>query len=165
MILGLDASTSTVGWAFSNENVIVDAGFFDIKKFDTNKTKSKEFLSFIQAHQHYKLIENINLEAALNGFCAGRTSQQVIIKLSRFNAIFEYIIGESTGLTVSLINVNTARKKLFGKSREKGMKSKDFVQTRLEMLFDIHKFDVLNKKNNWDERNADMYDAMVMALT
>ena len=65
---------------------------------------------------------------------------------------------------VILLNVNTARKKVLGKCREKGIKSKDFVKMYLEKLHDIHKFDVLNKKNNWDVRNSDMYDAMILSL-
>jgi len=164
MILGFDASTSTVGWAFSDNNRILDAGFIDIKKQDSSKEKSFHVISHIEKNPLFKKVEKIYLESALSGFAGGFTSQQVIIKLSRFNAIFEYILNEHWNKPVILLNVNTARKKVLGKCREKGIKSKDFVKMYLEKLHDIHKFDVLNKKNNWDVRNSDMYDAIILSL-
>jgi hypothetical protein len=57
------------------------------------------------------------------------------------------------------------RKQLFGKCRIKGVKSKDFVRIELEKILpEVTKFTVLNKKGNWDDRNGDMYDAIVAGL-
>jgi RNase H-fold protein (predicted Holliday junction resolvase) len=164
MILGFDASTSVCGWAFGENSCIIDAGFIDIKKQDTSKEKALSVISLIEKNPNLKHVSEIRLESALSGFAFGATSQQIIIKLARFNAVFEFIISEHWKIPVSLVNVNTARKKVFGKCREKGMKSKEFVKVYLERLHDIHKFDVLNKKGNWDERNSDTYDAIVLSL-
>ena len=42
---------------------------------------------------------------------------------------------------------------------------KDFVKKELESLIpDVIKHTVQNKKGNWDERNGDMYDAIVAGL-
>jgi RNase H-fold protein (predicted Holliday junction resolvase) len=164
MVLGLDASTSTIGWAVTNGSVILTAGFVDIKKFETAKEKTFTLTNFIESQDFFPKIEVVHLEAALSGFAGGFTSQQVIIKLSRFNAVFEYILSEKWKIPVKLWNVNTARKCVLGKSREKGVKSKEFVKNQLEKIHDIHKFDVVNKKGNWDERNSDMYDAIVLGL-
>lgn len=164
MVLGLDASTSTVGWAFAQDSTIHAAGFIDIKKFETAKEKTFRVIEVLEAHPCFQKTEKIHLEAALSGFAGGFTSQQVIIKLSRFNAVFEYILSERWDKPVKLWNVNTARKGVLGKCREKGIKSKVFVKMYLEKIHDIHAFDVLNKKGNWDEKNSDMYDAMVLAL-
>lgn len=164
MTLGLDASTSTVGWAFSEDGKIVSAGFLDISNLETSKEKSLFVLDYLRSTPLLKNVTEINLEAALSGFAGGRTSQQVIIKLARFNAVFEYIISEETKLTVNLCNVNTMRKQLFGKSRVKGMKAKEFVKANIVNFVDVTKFDQKKKKGSWDERNGDMYDAMVCAL-
>ena len=131
MILGLDASTSTVGWAFSDDGKIVDAGFLDISHLETSKEKSFFVLDYLRSTPNLKYVTSINLEAALSGFAGGRTSQQVIIKLARFNAVFEYIISEETDIKVNLCNVNTMRKQLFGKSRVKGIKPKDYVKLNI----------------------------------
>jgi hypothetical protein len=94
----------------------------------------------------------------------GFTSQQVIIKLARFNAIFEYILSEHWQKPVNLINVSTARKAVFGKARVKGIKPKEYVKQQLALIMPLDRFDKLNKKDKWDERNSDMYDAIVMAM-
>lgn len=164
MTLGLDASTSTVGWAVSDNGKIIDAGFLDISHLETSKEKSLFVFKFILSTNYSKTIKNINLEAALNGFMGGRTTQQTIIKLARFNAVFEYILSEEMGISINLCNVNTMRKQLFGKARVKGMKSKDFVKANIGNFLDVDKYDKKKKKGSWDERNGDMYDAVVCAL-
>ena len=165
VILGLDSSTSVTGWAFSENGKILDAGFIDTKKYETTKEKTYSVISLIESNKYGNKFEQINLEAALSGFAGGFTSQQTIITLTRHNAVFAYILEEHFKKKVNLLSVNTMRKQLFGKCRIKGMKSKDFVKHHLELLMpEVKNFTVLNKKNNWDERNCDMYDAVVCAL-
>ena len=165
VILGLDSSTSVTGWAFSKNGKILDAGFIDTKKYETTKEKTYSVINFIESNKYNNQFEHINLEAALSGFAGGFTSQQTIITLTRHNAVFAYILEEHFKKKVNLLSVNTMRKQLFGKCRIKGMKSKDFVKHHLELLIpEVKNFTLLNKKNNWDERNGDMYDAIVCAL-
>ena len=165
VILGLDSSTSVTGWAFSENNNILDAGFIDTKKFDTTKEKTYHVISELSKNKYIETFEYVNLEAALSGFAGGFTSQQTIITLARHNAVFAYIIEEYYKKKVNLLSVNTMRKQLFGKCRIKGVKSKEFVKSELEHLYpDIIKFTIKNKKGNWDERNGDMYDGIVCAL-
>ncbi len=165
VILGLDSSTSVTGWAFSENGKILDAGFIDTKKYETTKEKTYSVIKFIESNKYNNQFEHINLEAALSGFAGGFTSQQTIITLTRHNAVFAYILEEHFKKKVNLLSVNTMRKQLFGKCRIKGMKSKDFVKHHLELLMpEVKNFTLLNKKNNWDERNGDMYDAIVCAL-
>lgn len=165
VILGLDSSTSVTGWAFSKDGKVVSAGFIDTKKFDTTKEKTYHVISVLEKNDLISQIDCINLEAALSGFAGGFTSQQTIITLTRHNAVFEYILKEHFKKQINLLSVNTMRKQLFGKCRIKGVKSKDFVKQELESLIpDIVNFTVKNKKGNWDERNGDMYDAIVAGL-
>lgn len=165
VILGLDSSTSTTGWSFCENGKILSAGFVDTKKLETTKEKTFHVISCLEKIKDIKQFDQINLEAALSGFAGGFTSQQVIITLARHNAIFAYIIEEHFKKKVNLLSVNTMRKQLFGKCRIKGVKSKEFVKQELELLLpDVTKFITLNKKGNWDERNGDMYDAIVAGL-
>jgi hypothetical protein len=165
VILGLDSSTSVTGWAFSKDGKVLDAGYIDTKKLETTKEKTFHVISCLEKTNEIKRFDEINLEAALSGFAGGFTSQQVIITLARHNAVFAYIIEEHFKKKVNLLSVNTIRKQLFGKCRIKGIKSKDFVRQELESLVpDVIKFTTQNKKGNWDERNGDMYDAVVASL-
>lgn len=164
MILGFDASTTTCGWAFYDGTVITDAGFVDISMLPTNKEKALRVISVIDAHPHIHLTSAIHLEAALSGFMRGRTSQQVVIKLARFNAVFEYIVSEHFKIPVKLIGASTARKTVFGKSRVQGIDPKEYVKQQLSARFDLTKFNKINKIGNVDKKCGDMYDAMVISM-
>jgi len=165
MTLGFDASTTTCGWAFYDGTVITDAGFVDISKCPTNKEKALQVISVMDAHPHILLTTQINLEAALSGFMRGRTSQQVVILLARFNAVFEYIVSEHFKIPIRLINAATARKKVFGKARVKGMTGKEYVRQQIDLNFSyVHKFDKMNKRGTWDSHNEDLYDACIIAM-
>ena len=164
MTLGFDASTTCVGWAFYNGTTIEDAGFIDISKLKTNKEKAFHVINTLATHPLLQNTSQINLEAALSGFMGGRTSQQVIIMLARFNAIFEYVVAETWKKPVNLISVTTARKKVFGKARVKGIEPKVYVKEQLSTKLDLTKFDKINKIGNWHQNNSDMYDAMVMSM-
>lgn len=164
MTLGFDASTTTVGWSFFDKNLVQDCGFIDISKLTTNKEKSLFVIDVLKNHPLINKVDKINLEAALSGFAGGFTSQQVIIKLARFNALFEYIIGEYWKIPVNLVSVNTMRKKAFGKCRIKGIKSKEFVKMQLESKMNLSTWDKKKKNGNWDDRNSDMYDAIVCSM-
>lgn len=165
MILGLDASTSIVGWAFADGDTVVDAGFLNISKFKTNKEKGKHVIHFLCEHPHIHRVDHANLEAALSGFGGGLTSQQTIITLSRWNAVFEYMLGEHFPFKIHLCNVNTMRKKVLGAARIKGMKPKEYVKLRLPVIVpNLKRFEKLNQKGEWDVHNSDMYDAIVCSL-
>ena len=85
--LGLDASTTCVGYAFTQDKKILDMGFIDIKKEKTPKEKVQKVLEFLNNSSYIDNVHDINIEDNLSGFAGGRTSQQVIIKLAKFNAI------------------------------------------------------------------------------
>jgi hypothetical protein len=165
IVLGLDASTKVVGWALAENKSIMDAGFLNISKFETNKEKGKFVVSFLSKHPLISSVHHINLEAALSGFGGGFTSQQTIITLSRWNAILEYILSEFFTVPIILCNVNTVRKKVLGKARIKGINSKEFVKMELiKKIFNLHQFEKLNKKGMFDKHNYDVYDAIIMSL-
>jgi hypothetical protein len=111
-------------------------------------------------------LTEVRLEAALSGFLGGRTSQQVIIKLARFNAVFEYVMGAHWGVPVHLVSANTARKKVLGKAFIKGMTAKEYVKQELpKKVTNLEKYIKLNSRGNYDKKNEDMMDAIVIAMS
>ena len=128
--LGLDASTTCVGYAFTEDKKILDMGFIDIKKEKTPKDKVEKVLDFLHESPYIDTVTDINIEDNLSGFAGGRTSQQVIIKLAKFNAILCFML-ENFDFKVHNINPMTARKNVFGKARVKGKKAKQFVQEEI----------------------------------
>jgi len=161
--LGLDASTTCVGYAFTKDKKILDMGFIDIKKEKTPKDKVQKVLEVLNEHDYIDDVMNINIEDNLSGFAGGRTSQQVIIKLAKFNAILCFML-ENFEFEVNSINPMTARKNVFGKARVKGIKAKDLVKMKIEEMYNTKKWCKHTTRGNWDKRNIDMYDGLVMSL-
>ena len=164
MILGLDISTSTVGYTFIENKQIVDMNFINIKKYDIYKEKAFFVLSELNKNPYIDKVEKVYVEDNLSGFAGGRTSQQTIIKLAKFNAVLCFVIEDAFDVEVKNINPMTARKQLFGKARVKGVKAKDFVKRQIDELYDTSKWCKNTSRGNWDKRNIDMYDGLVVAL-
>ena len=162
--LGLDISTTCVGYAFTKDKKILDMGFIDIKKEKTPKDKVQKVLEFINSISYIDEVNDINVEDNLSGFAGGRTSQQVIIKLAKFNAILCFMIENIFEIEPNNINPMTARKNVFGKARVKGIKAKDLVKMKIEEMYDPKKWCKETTRGNWDKRNIDMYDGLVMSL-
>ena len=164
VILGLDASTTCVGYAFTEDKKILDMGFIDIKKETTPKEKVEKVLGFLNESPYIDNVVDINVEDNLSGFAGGRTSQQVIVKLAKFNAILCFMLEQIFDIEVNSINPMTARKNVFGKARVKGMKAKDLVKLKIEEMYNTKKWCKHTSRGNWDKRNIDMYDGLVMSL-
>ena len=162
--LGLDISTSCVGYAFTKDKKILDMGFIDIKKQKTPKEKVFKVLDFLNKISYIDEVFTIYVEDNLSGFAGGRTSQQVIVKLAKFNAILCFVLEDMLDMEVHSINPMTARKQVFGKARVKGIKAKDFVKGQVEKLYETKKWCKTTTRGNWDKRNIDMYDGLVMSL-
>ena len=163
-ILGLDASTTTVGYAFVENKKVIDIGFIPIHTEKTIRDKVKVTLDGINKLDPFDEIDKIYIEDSLSGFTRGRTSQQTIIKLAKFNAVLTYCLEFAYSEIVIGVNPMTARKNLFGKSREKGVSAKDFVKKEINCLYSLEEYVKLTKTGLWDKRNMDAYDALVCAL-
>ena len=162
--LGLDASTTTVGYAFVDGSEVIDMGFIPIQKEKSIRDKVQLTMDTITELDPFDQVEQIYIEDSLSGFSRGRTSQQTIIKLAKFNAVLVYCLEFAYGEIVEGINPMTARKHLFGKARVKGVSAKDFVKKEINCLYNLEKYVKLTKTGLWDKRNMDAYDALVCAL-
>ena len=90
-------------------------GFIPINKEKTIRDKVQVTLDEINKLDPFDEINKIYIEDSLSGFMRGRTSQQTIIKLAKFNAVLTYCLEFAYGEIVDGINPMTARKHLFGK--------------------------------------------------
>ena len=162
--LGLDASTTTVGYAFVDGKDIVTMGFVPIQKEKTIRDKVQLTMDTITELDPFDQVERIYIEDSLSGFSRGRTSQQTIIKLAKFNAVLVYCLEFAYGEIVDGVNPMTARKHLFGKARKQGITAKDFVKKEINCLYNLEEYVKLTKTGLWDKRNMDAYDALVCAL-
>ena len=160
----MDASTTTVGYAFVEDKKILDVGFIPIHTESTIRDKVKITMDAVTALDPFDDVDKIYIEDSLSGFMRGRTSQQTIIKLAKFNAVLTYCLEFAYGEIVEGINPMSARKSLFGKARIKGVPAKDFVKKEINRLYSLDEYVKLTPTGLWDKRNMDGYDALVCAL-
>lgn len=169
MVIGLDVSTSAAGLAIAENKTIIDAVSIDISKESTYDGKANLIIKQIDAWLLLYKPTTLNIEEALNSFAFGKTNAQTIVKLIRNSAVLEYILRKHyPQLIINLINVTTARKKLFGKSRVKGIKPKPFVKMMLELSNpEVKQFYLPMKSKrckNENTLNEDLRDASIMAI-
>ena len=162
--IGLDASTTTVGFAFVDDKNVIDIGFIPIDKQKTIRDKVQLTMDELTKLDPFEEVDKIYIEDNLSGFSRGRTSQQTIIKLAKFNAVLTYCLEFAYGEIVEGVNPMTARKHLFGKARKQGVTAKDFVKKEINCLYNLEEYVKLTKTGLWDKRNMDAYDALVCAL-
>ena len=161
--LGLDISSTVVGYCIStSKKKITEAGYIDIHKETTIRDKAHKVAQTLE--NLYGTPDVIIVEDSLSGFGGGRTSQQTIVKLAKCNAVISYVTEAIYDIEINHVNVSTLRKAVFGKSRIKGVDSKQFVREQLENMLDLSEFIVYNKRNNYDKKNYDMLDATVASL-
>ena len=151
--LGLDVSTTCVGYAFTKDKKILDMGFIDVKKYKTPKEKVFFIIDFLNKSLYIDEVDKINVEDNLSGFAGGFTSQQTIIKLAKFNAVLCFVLEDVFQIDVNNINPMTARKQVFGKARVKGIKAKDYVKMKIEEMYNTKKWCKTTTRGNWDKRN------------
>jgi hypothetical protein len=163
MNLGLDASTTTVGYAFTEDEEILDAGFFNIKDIEGNREKAAYVIGKLQENPLIEKVADINLEGSLSGF-AGPSSRTVVVMLARWNAVFEYALEDHFKRKINLVGAQTARKKVLGAARLDGIKPKEFVKMKMDKLYDLSPWEIKNKKGEPDKRMEDVRDAVVIAL-
>ena len=159
-ILGLDLSCSTCGYAITENKVILSAGFVDISDAVTYDDKVALIITALKDQKFDKII----IEESLSGFAFGRTSQQILLKLTKNKAVIAYILEKYYKMNVASINAMTARKAALGAARVKGIKPKEYVKARIEQMYDMKPWTILNKKGNEEKRMEDVRDAIVLSL-
>ena len=162
--LGLDVSTNTIGYAFTENKAILDMGFIDISKEKTIKDKAYQVLEALDENLHIDEAKKIIVEDSLSGFANGFTRMQTIIKLAKINSVICFLMEWKYEIKVELVNPNRARKQVFGKARIKGIKAKDYVKQKVEEMFDTEEWCTMTTRGNWSKQNLDMYDALVCSL-
>ncbi len=158
--LGLDLSTTTCGYAITEDKKILVAGYVDISKAVGYQEKANLIISALTGHAFDKIL----IEESLFGFARGGTSQQVIIKLVKNKAVVGFILENHYKVPVESIHAQTARKKALGAARVKGIKPKEYVKNMIEKMYDTKPWTIYNTKGNPDKRMEDVYDALVLSL-
>tara|TARA_Y100000816_G_scaffold266849_1_gene227745 strand:+ start:308 stop:856 length:549 start_codon:yes stop_codon:yes gene_type:complete len=113
MILGLDVSTSCIGYCVKEEDEIKKMHYIKFSPKKSLMEKAAEFENFLKILLVEQMpIETIYIEEPFLGFGKGMSSAKTITTLYSFNGIVQFICYKLTGKDAHLVNVNRARKAL-----------------------------------------------------
>tara|TARA_Y100000590_G_scaffold436993_1_gene558181 strand:+ start:278 stop:829 length:552 start_codon:yes stop_codon:yes gene_type:complete len=132
-ILGLDISTSCIGWCvLGPKGQLVAMGYIPLSKhigLFKKAQEASEHLSIIAAPYN---ITKTYIEENLQAFRPGLSSAKTLLTLARFNGIVGYLVQQQFDFEPEYINVNAARKlvglKIVRKSKG-GAPTKEQVHT------------------------------------
>ena len=131
MILGLDISTSVVGYTVLQDSGVVSLiDYCNLKKEPDLMEKADKMRSCFEKLSKEYHVTQIYVEENLQAFRPGASSAATIAKLARFNGIVSYVAYEIFGIKPNFLNVTKARSLVGLKiQRQKscGIKTKDQV--------------------------------------
>jgi Holliday junction resolvasome RuvABC endonuclease subunit len=111
MLLGLDISTSCVGFCILDQDgSIMGIDAIDLKKVKSVFEKAECVSAVFEKIKNEFDISYIFIEENLQAFRPGFSSAKTLVTLARFNGIVSYIAAKVFELTPDFVNVNAARK-------------------------------------------------------
>lgn len=127
MILGLDISTSIIGYTILDEsNKIIECDCIRLERFKDFFVKAKNVKNKLLELAKTYSIKAVYIEESLQAFKPGFSSASTIQALSKFNGVVSWMCNEIFDLTPEYISAGTARK-FCGIKVPKGEKAKLFV--------------------------------------
>ena len=128
MILGLDISTSKIGYCILDENEKIIANEFMKLKPLQLEDRAEIFYKFLSDINNKYNIDNVFIEEPFTMFGGGRTTAGTMAKLQRFNGMCSFAVRRIFKMNPELIPANKARKSVGLKiKRGEDTKKKDFV--------------------------------------
>lgn len=134
MILGLDVSTSSTGWAIVDDaGNLVEMGNFKLTKHEDLFDKAHAVrLGLLGLRERYP-VSRISIEEPLQGFRRGMSSAHTLLTLARFNGIVSWLAFDVFGVKPMFFDSGTARRGL-GIRIDKARDTKDQIMEWVEVV-------------------------------
>jgi len=165
MILGLDVSTTRIGWAIINQDQeLIDSGVFKTKKDhtleeraeDLNKNVLKPLMTLFE-------VVEVRIEEPFSMFSGGKTTAKTMSSLQRFNGMVSLLAHQIWNKPPTMVNSRTARARC-GIKVPRGTKAKVVIIEWVDNYYE--KFNVeLTRHGNPKPGTDDEADAIVVALS
>ena len=163
MILGLDVSTSKIGYCILNEKKeLIENEFMKLKPLPLEDRAEIFYLFMITLKNKYE-IKEIFIEEPFSMFGGGRTTAGTMAKLQRFNGMCSFAVRRVFMTNPTLISANKARKSV-------GLKIKRGENTKKKVIEWVEKSypkDFIVEYTNYGNPRPgtdDKADAVVIAL-
>jgi Holliday junction resolvasome RuvABC endonuclease subunit len=163
IILGLDISSSRIGYCLINEKeelLLVDE--IKLKPSQSLEERADIFKDTMKIIKEHSEVENVFIEQPFIAFSGGKTTAATMAKLQRFNGMCSYVVHDLFGHTPTLIQANKARG-LVGLKIKRGSKTKlkviEWVSEKYPKAFIVEYTRHGNPKPGTDDKA----DAIVIA--
>jgi len=170
MILGLDVSTSSTGWAvLDSQGSLIEMGSFALDKLEGLFSKADAVnRGLLELRARFPEISTVSIEEPLQGFRRGLSSASTLLTLGRFNGMVSWQSFVVFGRDPTFFNSSVARKGL-GITISKDRDTKDQIMEWVEVVTgkELPKRTVKAGKKKgetvYDKGVNDAADAYVMA--
>jgi Holliday junction resolvasome RuvABC endonuclease subunit len=128
IILGLDISSSRIGYCLINENedlLLVDE--IKLKPSQSLEERADIFKNTMKIIKEHSEVDYVFIEQPFVAFSGGKTTAATMAKLQRFNGMCSYVVHDLFGGPASLIQANKARGLV-------GLKIKRGSNTKLKVI-------------------------------
>ena len=165
MILGLDVSTTRIGWAIINDKQeLVDSDFYKTKPKTPLEERATAFKTQVLEPLFAKYQFNeVRIEEPFSMFSGGKTTAKTMSSLQRFNGMVSLIAHQLLGNPPTLVGATTARSRC-GIKVPRGTKAKQVV-----MMFCASQYDNFimeyTRHGNPKPGLDDEADAIIVALS
>jgi hypothetical protein len=161
MILGLDISSSCVGYSLWSSGSLARYGFVDLSNIDNLFQKIDVFLVMFDCEQK---INAIFVEDIQQSFARGFSSVNTTILLTKMNAALSYAIHKAINKEINYLNVNHLRKVIGLTVKKNGIKAKEQTFSFIRDKFNEQLFLKWTKNDTIDKRSLDITDAIAVGL-
>ena len=110
IILGLDISSSRIGYCLINENedlLLVDE--IKLKPSQSLEERADIFKKAMEIIKEHSEVEHVFIEQPFMAFSGGKTTAATMAKLQRFNGMCSYVVHSVFGSPATLLQANKAR--------------------------------------------------------
>jgi len=164
IILGLDISSSRIGYCLINENedlLLVDE--IKLKPSQSLEERADIFKNTIEIIKEHSEVDYVFIEQPFMAFSGGKTTATTMAKLQRFNGMCSYVVHDLFGSPATQLQTNKARG-LVGLKIKRGDNTKlkviEWVNEKYTEEFIIEYTRHGNPKPGTDDKA----DAVVIAL-
>ena len=163
MILGLDISTSKIGYCILDKNKKIVANEFMKLKPLQLEDRAEIFYDFLNTINKKHNIDHVYIEEPFTMFGGGRTTAGTMAKLQRFNGMCSFSVRRIFGMNPILIPANKARKSV-GIKLKRGEDTKKKIIEWVEKKYPNDFVYELTNYGNPKPGTDDKADAVVIAL-
>ena len=165
MILGLDVSSSKIGYSIIDKNKkLVLCKFKKFKTKDSLEDRALQFLVILKEIKSAHKINKVVIEAPFMAFSGGKTTAMTMSKLQRFNGMISILCSLTFKMNPELVNASSARKKV-GLTIKRGSDTKKMI---IEWVANEYPNDFiveLTRHGNPKPGTDDMADSVIVALS